>query len=129
MSDSHGKVSDLCVWGGGCSVQILAGTCATCNDVFRVFLSPSGQNVCIVGEPPIRSQPLPSTSFPSHDSLIIPPPIYSDIPKKSIKIHKLRKPKTLSFISCKSRHYSNCTYVAKFLKNNSSVTRLNSYTN
>jgi hypothetical protein len=54
----------------GCPVQILAGTWATCNDVFRVFFSPSGQSVCIVGEPPIGSQPLPSTSFPNHYSLI-----------------------------------------------------------
>jgi hypothetical protein len=53
-----------CVW--GCPVQILAGTWATCNYVFRVFFSHSGQNVCKMGEPPIGSQLLPSTSFPNH---------------------------------------------------------------
>jgi len=39
--------------------------------------------------------------------------------EKFITIHKLRKPKTLSFISCKRRHYSRCSYVAIFLNNNS----------
>jgi hypothetical protein len=106
-----------CVW--GCPVQILSGTWATCNDVFRVFLSPSGQNACILGEPPIGSQPLPSTSYPIYDSLITPPHLCAENPKNSITIHKLRKPKTLTFISCKRRHYLNCTYVAIFLNNNS----------
>jgi len=84
---------------------------------FVFYSAPLDKNVCMVGEPPIGSQPLPAASFPNHDS---PPTLTcSDKTKKSIAIYKLRKPKSLSIISCKRRHYSNCIYVAIFLNNNS----------
>jgi len=114
-----------CVW--GCPVQTLAETWATCNKVFRVFLSPSGQNVCIVGEPQIGSQPLPSARFPNHDSLITPSLICSENPKKSVTIHKFRKPKPLSIISCKDATIRTVHKLPFFLTITQSVTRINSY--
>jgi hypothetical protein len=107
-----------CVW--RCPVQILPRTCATCNEAFRVFLSPSGQNDCIVEEPSTGALPLPSTIFPHHDSLITHHLrfICSDNPIQFLTIHKSREPTKLSFISCKTNHYSNCNFVAIFLNNN-----------
>jgi len=103
----------------GSPFQILPGTWATCNDVFRVFLRPSRKK-----RPHSRRTTRWVTTATFHklsQSLFTNHPTTHILwqSEKSIRIHKLRKPKTLSFISCKRRHYSNCTYVAIFLNNNS----------